>query len=445
MDKIEIWFRGAERLEKPFRLASLIAFHIFITCVSFICLARFTKLGHLYAESFHILFDTPHLLNAILVIAAFAPVALLFVWARFSFGYFVGFYLYTMVVGYLWIASFSDFNYNHRLAGLSAASAAVAFLLPSLMIVSPIRQVYVLSARSLEFLLMAILLVSVAAIVLGGIHNFRFVAIADIYRFREQIELPRMTAYLIGITTSALLPFAFACYFERRQYWWAGVPLLLSLLFYQVTLSKLSLFTPAWLVVIALLASILKTRTSVILSLLLPMLAGVLLFLLNLWPDYFFTVNFRMFGNPSVAMEFYNHYFSGHDLTYFCQIGVLKRLIDCPYDSQLALVINNAYGTGNFNASLFATEGVASVGPALAPVSMFVCGLVFALANRLSQGLPPRFILVSGAILAQVSLNVPLTVMLVTHGAALLFLLWYVTPRSMFEQDTGELSAVPAA
>ena len=29
--------------------------------------------------------------------------------ARFSFGYFVGFYLYTMVLGYLWINCFSDF------------------------------------------------------------------------------------------------------------------------------------------------------------------------------------------------------------------------------------------------------------------------------------------------------------------------------------------------
>ena len=90
---------------------------------------------------------------------------------------------------------------------------------------------------------------------------------------------------------------------------------------------------------------------------------------------------------------------------------------------------------GNFNASLFATEGIASVGLALAPFTALACGLVIALGNRLSAGLKPRFILISGAALPQVLLNVPLTIALLTNGAAFLFLLWYVTPRSIF--DTG--------
>jgi hypothetical protein len=69
-----------------------------------------------------------------------------------------------------------------------------------------------------------------------------------------------------------------------------------------------------------------------------------------------------------------------------------------------------------------------------APAAVFACGLVIALANRLSAGLPPRFILISGAILPQILLNVPLTITLLTHGAAFLFLLWYITPRAIFEQ-----------
>src|SRR5260370_15429388 len=89
---------------------------------------------------------------------------------------------------------------------------------------------------------------------------------------------------------------------------------------------------------------------------------------------------------------------------------------------------------GNFNASLFATEGIASIGPFFAPVAAFACGLAIAVANRSSAGLPPLFILISGAILPQVMLNVPLTTVLVTHGGAILFLLWYLTPRTLFEQ-----------
>ena len=186
-----------------------------------------------------------------------------------------------------------------------------------------------------------------------------------------------------------------------------------------------------------LLSKIFEARISVFLSLFVPILTGVVFFIffkVQAEP-YFGTINFRMNAIPSVAMDVYNDFFSKHDLTYFCQISALKPLIYCPYQEPLAIVMKKAYELGNFNASLFATEGIASVGPWLAPLAVFICGLVIALGNRLSAGLPPRFILISGAILPQVLLNVPLTITLLTHGAAALFLLWYVTPRTMFEQE----------
>src|SRR5260370_33465875 len=100
--------------------------------------------------------------------------------------------------------------------------------------------------------------------------------------------------------------------------------------------------------------------------------------------------------------------------------------------------MERAYHLGNFNASLFATEGIASVGLILAPFSGLACGLVIGLGNRLSAGLPPKFILLSSGILPQVFLNVPLTTTLLTNGAFILFLLWYVTPRDIFEPDQSE-------
>jgi hypothetical protein len=107
----------------------------------------------------------------------------------------------------------------------------------------------------------------------------------------------------------------------------------------------------------------------------------------------------------------------------------------------LGIVMQKAYQLGNFNGSLFATEGIASVGVWFAPVTVFICGLVIALGNRVSAGLPASFVLISGAIIPQALLNVPLTTVLLTHGAGLLFLLWYVTPRTIFEPGTGKQSA----
>jgi len=71
-------------------------------------------------------------------------------------------------------------------------------------------------------------------------------------------------------------------------------------------------------------------------------------------------------------------------------------------------------------------------GQTLAPASVFVCGLVIALGNCASNGLPSRVILLSSAVLAQYFLNVPLTTMMLTHGTGLMFLLWHLTPREIF-------------
>src|SRR5260370_39888564 len=98
-------------------------------CISLICV------GQLYSD-YYIFYRPSGLYSAIVVILTFAAVALLFAIARIGFGYFVGFYFYTMIVGYLWLNSFSEFDYNHALAGLSAAVSAAAFLCPALFISS---------------------------------------------------------------------------------------------------------------------------------------------------------------------------------------------------------------------------------------------------------------------------------------------------------------------
>ena len=106
-------------------------------------------------------------------------------------------------------------------------------------------------------------------------------------------------------------------------------------------------------------------------------------------------------------MDVYNDFFSSHPLTWFCQISFLKPLMSCPYQEQLSLVMEKTYRLGNINASLFATEGIASVGLYFAPLVALACGFVIALGNRVSAGLPPRFVLISAALLPQTFLNVP--------------------------------------
>jgi hypothetical protein len=420
--------------------AFLIYFHIAVCCVSLIYVADF------YATLKMVMFDESRAYAAALNIAPLALASFLFTVSRFSFGYFSGFYLYTMILGYLWIVEFSRFDYDHALAAFSAFASTLTFLVPALFITSPIKQRLVLSPAAFEKLLSFILILAAAIIAIGIFYNFRLVGIDAIYNFRDTLEFPPWLGYAIGATSNALLPFAFACFLARANRWRAAAALLLLLLFYPITLTKLALFAPFWLLFLALLSRFFEARTSVVLSLFLPITAGVILALLfklgalsyQQIINFFGAINFRMIAIPSSALDFYNDFFSTHSLTQFCQISLLRPLVSCPYNDPLSIVMAKTYQLGNFNSSLFATEGIASVGPALAPVVMLGCGLLIALGNRLSAGLPPRFILISGAALPQILLNVPLTIALLTNGAALLFLLWYLTPRTIFESEGGE-------
>lgn len=417
------------QLQLRIGLLLLICFHIVIICMSF-------RLAYPSYRPFHILYDESRLPYAVAIVTAFALISPLFAFARFSFGYFVGFYLYTMILGYLWLNNFSQFQYNHTAAGVSAAVSAVAFLLPALLITSPIKRLYTLSEPAFERLLTLIVLFSAAIAVVGATYNFRLVGIDNIYEFREQFQNPTWLNYATAATTSVLLPYAFACYFFLNKFWRATVVLLIALSFYPVTLSKLTLFTPAWLIVLAVLSRILEVRATMILSWLVPIIIGEIL-IYGVGEStrlYHGTVNMRLLMIPSNAMDIYNEYFARHELTYFCQIWLLKPFVSCALEHPLSIEMQNNYALGNLNASLFATEGVASVGLLFAPVAVFVCGLVVALGNRFSSELPPRFILISSAVLPQLLLNIPFTTVFLTHGLWILFLLWYVMPRTMFEK-----------
>lgn len=418
-------------------LALMVCAHTVIFCISLIYLSD----RH---ENIHVNYDPGIVTGAALLLGAFAVTTLFFWLANFSFGYFIAYYSYVMLAGYLWINYFSDYNYNHRLAGFSAVACAFAFFFPAVFFKSPIRQVLLMAPRIFDRVLLAILALSFAIIVIGASYNLRIVGLGNFSEFRSELfqaavrnklQFPAGVRYLIGVTTSALLPFTFAYYFVRKQYLLASSALLLLLIFFPITMTKLSLFDPVWLLVIALLAQIFDCRIVVVLSLLVPMVLGLIA--LNLFGQlggyYFDLVNFRMVAVPSNAMNVYNDFFAQHELTRFCQVAVLKPFVACAYSDQLGVVIERAYNFGNYNASLFATEGIASVGMLLAPFSIFACGLVIALGNKLSAGLPPRLIIISSATLAQLLLNVPLSTALLTHGTTFLFLLWYLVPRTAFE------------
>jgi len=414
-----------------------VALAVVLACYIPVCLT--SLLFALHYTTHRIAYEQQQLPYAIGTMVLVYIAAIPFLFARFSFGYFVGFYLLTIVLGFVGLSWFTSFEYDHQAARISAVASIIAFLFPALSVSVPFQSRVRISPDVFHRLLGILLIAATATIIIGASYDFHPVGLNSIQDLRPTLKFPVLVGYMIGIVSSTVLPFLFTIFLMERRLWRVGLTLILLAFLYPITLTKMAFFAPVWLVGLAVLSQFLELRVTVILSLLLPLFLGVVL--LAIFQDhartYFDIVNFRMITVPSSAMNVYNDYFARHEPTHFCQISFLNKLLNCPDNEPLFVIMERTYGLGFFNASLLATEGVASVGLTFAPIAVFVCGLVVSIGNYCSQGLPPRLVLLSSAMVAQYILNVPLTTVMLTHGAGLLFLLWYLTPRTLFEQDAG--------
>ena len=250
-------------------LGFLIPLHVLSYCISLIYTSKFHP-------EFHVIFDPAALAGALFIVAGLLSAASLFIFANFSFGYVISYHFYMMLAGFFWINHFTDLHYDHRTALISAAASAIAFFVPALFITRPFRQAWTIPIHVFDRFLVALLILAAAIIMVGAAYNFRLVGFGNFAEFRaelfyahirSQLTSPVAVNYLVGITSGAVLPFAFACFVARARYWHALTTLVLLALFFPITLSKLSLFTPIWLVFIALLSRLFEIRVAAILAL----------------------------------------------------------------------------------------------------------------------------------------------------------------------------------
>jgi hypothetical protein len=366
---------------------------------------------------------------------AFAIFIPLFMWARFSFGYIVGFNFLCMIASYTWLSYFIVGDYDHAQARLSVAASLLLLLIPLLFQVAPLRPRFTLSPRTMNRLLLGVLAVTVVVLPWNAMYGFALVSTAEADRIRSTLSPPTVLSYIDSWLVGALLPFTFAWFATHRRHGLAALTVVLIAAFYPVLLNKTVAFAGIWLPLLFILFSLFEARRATVLSLLLPLVAGLIAVWLNelglprlLYQLVYGGVNYRMLAFPAMALDRYFDFFAHHDLTHFCQIGIVRRIAGCPYQFQLGAEMDQYYHMGNLNGSLFATEGVASVGPMLAPLSAFACGLILSIGNSVSAHLPKRLVATSTGVAMQVLVNVPLSASLLSNGLLLLFLLWYVTP-----------------
>jgi hypothetical protein len=413
----------------PVGLVFLLALYLLGICVSL------ATVGYVLPDH-HFGIGWEHLLRAIVATLLAASLIPLFVLARFNFGYLIGLNFYGMIAGFIWISYFTDLSYDHAQARLSAFASLVMFLLPALFVSIPLKRKIVVSLDTMDRLLTLMLVFALLVILWDAFFGFAFVSPKEAAELRESLARPAVLRYLNGILVVSVLPFAFAYFGLRRRYYRAGISIFLMLLFYPVLLTRTVLFAPVWLVFSLLMFRTLEARVATILVSIVPLTLGlaiyavassfqaaqgVAIYVLEL-------VNLRMFAVPSSALDHYLEFFATNPVTHLCQISFVRAIASCPYAGDLSIIFSERYHLGNLNASLFATEGIASVGPMWAPLSAFFCGLLLSVGNGVSARLPVPLIAVSSGLIVQTLLNVPLSITLLSNGLLILFLLWYITP-----------------
>ena len=378
------------------------------------------------------------------VIASFALLGFipLFLQARFSFGYLVGISFYGMIIGFFWITYFTGQLYDHTLARWSAAASLLLFLLPVLFQTAASPRPLMLSQRGLDRLILGLLGFSFAILAIGASYGFALVGLARSEELRGAVSRPAILNYAIGSVTGAMLPFIFALSAWRRRYGLAAIAIFLEWAYYPIVLNKSVVFGGLWLPYLFVIFRLFEPKRAAVYSLLIPMVPGIIGYNLIAF-DWLaedgavgravkFVIglyNIRVLAFPSMAMNYYSEFFSSHPLTHFCQIGIIRAINGCPYPFQLGATLAASYNLGNFNGSLFATEGIASVGPFWAPVSALLCGLIVSLGSTASAHLPAPVVATSaGLAIQQALLNVPLSVSMLSNGVVVLWLLWSITP-----------------
>lgn len=355
--------------------------------------------------------------------------------AEFSFGFLVSAMFLGTISGFIWLSFSTKSQYDHELARWSAIASLFAFSLPLLFHNGPATSWPKIEIKYFRRILHALVLVSVGLLMLNERYGLQFALPSEAAALRADISRPITLNYFTNNFVYAVLPFCFAFFWHFGSKFSAIVTLVIMGLYYPVLLTKTVLFALVWLPFILILFRRLDEKIATVACFSIPLLFGLICYVASaqqngsVAQEIFGYANERMFALPSIALDYYADFFANHANTFFCQIKIVQWFTDCPYLEQLGVVFAKQYGVGNLNASLFATEGIASVGLKWAPATAFLCGFILSFGNRASRHLPPSFVATSGSLLLIALRDVPLSTTLLTNGGFVLFFLWSVSPN----------------
>lgn len=293
---------------------------------------------------------------------------------------------------------------------------------------------------NLDYVIGVLAAISLVLLLVSNARHMRLVSFEDVYDLRFEaaaVEQNPASAYLISWLSYCFVSYLYARGLAHRKWIYIAAGLVASFLIYAATGAKSAIL----LLPITLGLSWLCKSGRDFLSRLLRTMVIAIVAVAVLVPDdglgmWIKSIVFvRILGSSGWTASKYLEHFGVEGLTYYSHIGPINALTEAyPFGNlSLGQEIGLAYSgstEANFNASFWASDGFAALGPVGVLVITPVIAGVLYLVNRSTSHLDFRFaVLWMGGFFIAL-LNVPLFTALLSGGGLIVFLLAWGLTRS---------------
>jgi hypothetical protein len=290
----------------------------------------------------------------------------------------------------------------------------------------------------------AILVLYIIVIYRSNLHFVAFARVYDSIRWSgAEVGAGTYARYAVMLLGGGFLPFIVSVSLARKKMWFFAAGLGANVILYMTCGDRIYLLAPVMMMgayVIGRRPKLLN-RAGVVIALSFATACGVLCAIEQATrfgehgDSPLQTVAglllMRIFTVPGLNTSIYSDFFATHPLTYFSHVNLIGKFIQYPYDRSVGEVVGSYYLNSsevNANAHLWATDGIAALGPYGIIIITVISLPVFVLLDRVAARYPIRVVLPMAVLPAILLCNVSLFTSIGSGGLGVLILLLFLAP-----------------
>jgi len=270
-------------------------------------------------------------------------------------------------------------------------------------------------------------------------NHVSIVGFNDTRAAREDVAVFGIQGYLLVSYITSFGGLLIAMAIMLRKYYLVPLAIGGFIVCYAALTERNAVLMPAWIIYIYFAHKLFfrNSTTRFLITVMMPFLCGTLFADVIGTDDTetflyraFTLMNYRLFSVPAVAFNVYYNFFQTHPLTYWSHINIITNFVSYPYAAPLSLVMADAYGLGNYNASFLETDGLAAAGTTALPFVSILFGLMLMGINSCMSKLNLTVIAIVAAGPSIALMDTGIGPSLLTNGLAPLAILLLFAPRT---------------